>query len=76
MNDRSRWHSLLTGAAMLPHPPPPGTALADCLAYLDHVLEVFPRDLDPIDDEPGFAVRAMALALRSRLARLSFPESP
>jgi hypothetical protein len=45
------------------------SALQDCLACLDTVLEVFPREVDPVNDEPGYAVRSLALACASGCAK-------
>jgi len=67
----ARWH-LMTGCALgLAEAQRRESALQDCLACLDTVLEVFPREVDPVNDEPGYAVRSLALALRKRLREVA-----
>ena len=43
------------------------------MEYLDNVLEVFPADLDPVDDFEGWAVRRLALSLRRALHETGAP---
>lgn len=66
-----RWH-VMTGCALgLAEAQRRDRAIEDCLACLESVLEVFPREVDPVDDEPGYAVRSLAIAMRKRLTELS-----
>lgn len=70
MTHPMRWH-VMTGCALgLSEAQRRDRAVADCLACLDTVLEVFTRDVDPVDDEPGYAVRSLVLAMRKRLGEL------
>jgi hypothetical protein len=69
-----RWQSLVAGAFLLEETlaskegpeAAPGVS-APALRYLDSLLEVFPSNLDPVEDFEGYAVRRMALALRRAL---------
>lgn len=69
-----RWQSLVAGAFRLEETltarekegERPG-ALSPALLYLDSLLEVFPPNLDPVEDFEGYAVRRMTLALRRAL---------
>lgn len=63
----TRWHRLLTHSLWLAERVEGGRGREDVLFFLEQVLETFPRELDPVDDEAGFAVRTMASALRLRL---------
>lgn len=69
-----RWQSLVMGAFLLEETlgSKPGAggaagAIPPALRYLDSLLEVFPSNLDPLEDFEGYAVRRMALALRRAL---------
>lgn len=68
-----RWQNLVTGAFHL------DDELASvrvrgsvarrrrAIEYLDSILEVFPADLDPVEDFEGYAVRRLAQSLRRAL---------
>jgi len=67
----ARWH-VMTGCALgLAESQRTDRAVEESLACLETVLEVFPKDVDPVDDEPGYAVRSLALALRDRLLQVA-----
>ena len=68
MSHPARWH-VMTGCALgLSEAQRRDRSVEDCLSCLETVLEVFPREADPVDDEPGYAVRSLLMALRKRLA--------
>ncbi len=74
-----RWQNLVTGAFHLEDEL--GSVRARgalarrrrAMEYLDNVLEVFPADLDPVDDFEGWAVRRLALSLRRALHETGAP---
>jgi len=43
------------------------------IEYLDSILEVFPADLDPVEDFEGYAVRRLAQSLRRALHEAGTP---
>ncbi|MDO8836645.1 MAG: hypothetical protein Q7V01_13670 [Vicinamibacterales bacterium] len=57
-----RWQHLVTCAFLLEETPPARTDVAMRM-YLRSVLEVFERDIDPVDDFEGYAVRRLATSL-------------
>lgn len=70
MTRDDRWQNLVTGAFHLDDElgsvRSRGAVARRRLAieYLDSVLEVFPADLDPVEDFEGYAVRRLAQSLR------------
>ncbi len=68
-----RWQNLVTGAFHLDDELASvrvrGSVARRRLAieYLDSILEVFPSDLDPVEDFEGYAVRRLAQSLRRAL---------
>ena len=68
-----RWQNLVTGAFHLDDELASvrvrGSVARRRLAieYLDSILEVFPSDLDPVQDFEGYAVRRLAQSLRRAL---------
>ena len=73
MSVPARWHRVIGSSLGLAEAPrkPRRETLASCIACLDTVLEVFPKDVDPVDDEPGYAMRSFAKAMRRRLEELN-----
>jgi hypothetical protein len=74
MTREDRWQSLVSGAFNLDEALSPGSSREGAAAstqlalrYLEHVLEVFPASVDPVEDFEGYAVRRMALVLRRAL---------
>jgi len=57
-----RWQHLVTCAFLLEETPAERTDVA-ARAYLRSVLEVFERDIDPVADFEGYAVRRLATSL-------------
>lgn len=57
-----RWQHLVTCAFLLEETPPERTDAA-ARVFLRSVLEVFERDIDPVDDFEGYAVRRLATSL-------------
>jgi hypothetical protein len=74
-----RWQHLVTGAFQIDDelavaPVPNTLARRRLLArYLDSVLEVFPADLDPVEDFEGYAVRRLAQSIRRALGLVPPP---
>jgi len=74
-----RWQNLVTGAfqidAELGSVRVRGSVARRRLAleYLDSILEVFPSDLDPVEDFEGYAVRRLAQSLRRALDEAGTP---
>ncbi len=78
MAREDRWQHLVTGAFQIDDELAVSslTALARrrLLAhYLDSVLEVFPPDLDPVEDFEGYAVRRLAQSDRRALGLVPPP---
>jgi len=63
-----RWKHLVSGAFLLDEAAPEA-AMAELRAYLNSVLEVFPRGLEPPEDFEAYAVRRMASAILRALER-------
>ena len=57
-----RWQHLVTCAFLIEETPADRTDAA-ARVYLRSVLEVFERDIDPVDDFEGYAVRRLATSL-------------
>jgi hypothetical protein len=74
-----RWQNLVTGAFNLDDELASvrvrGSVARRRLAieYLDSILEVFPSDLDPVEDFEGYAVRRLAQSLRRALHEAGTP---
>lgn len=74
-----RWQNLVTGAFHLDDElgsvRARGSVARRRLAveYLDSILEVFPSDLDPVEDFEGYAVRRLAQSLRRALHEAGTP---
>ncbi|HEV7734273.1 MAG TPA: hypothetical protein VGR62_19025 [Candidatus Binatia bacterium] len=74
-----RWQNLVTGAFHLDDELGSvrvrGAVARRRLAmeYLDSILEVFPADLDPVEDFEGYAVRRLAQSLRRALHETGAP---
>jgi hypothetical protein len=74
-----RWQNLVTGAFHLDdeltsvHTRGAVARRRLAIEYLDSVLEVFPADLDPVEDFEGYAVRRLAQSLRRAIADATTP---
>jgi hypothetical protein len=74
-----RWQNLVTGAFHLDDElgsvRTRGAVARRRLAieYVDSILEVFPADLDPVEDFEGYAVRRLAQSLRRAIADTTPP---
>lgn len=79
MARQDRWQHLVTGAFQIDDelavgPVPSAVARRRLVAhYLDSVLEVFPPDLDPVEDFEGYAVRRLAQSIRRALGLVPPP---
>lgn len=79
MAREDRWQHLVTGAFQIddeitvaPSSSPQGRRRL-LAHYLDSVLEVFPPDLDPVEDFEGYAVRRLAQSIRRALGLVPPP---
>lgn len=79
MAREDRWQHLVTGAFHIDDElavaqGPSALARRRLVArYLDSVLEVFPADLDPVEDFEGYAVRRLAQSVRRALGLVPPP---
>lgn len=79
MTRDDRWQNLVTGAFHLDDElgsvRTRGAVARRRLAieYIDSILEVFPADLDPVEDFEGYAVRRLAQSLRRAIADANPP---
>ena len=79
MTRDDRWQNLVTGAFHLDDElgsvRTRGAVARRRLAieYIDSILEVFPPDLDPVEDFEGYAVRRLAQSLRRAIADVGSP---
>ncbi len=48
----------------------PDKRVLACLEALDDLLEVFPSDIDPVEDLPGYGLRRLMTSLRRALCGL------
>ena len=75
-----RWRNLLYGAQLLNESllsaENPRQTVDLALVYLGSLQELFPKEIEPMDDFEGYTVREFAKALQQVLTRVRDYESP